>query len=73
MADVSDPRRPDDRSDDRGSALAVAASDIWRAILVDAARAKPYWRQTYQTSSPSLLAAVAEEDAIKAKHAGGRT
>ena len=44
-----------------------------RAADAEFAAAQRYWRETYQTSSPSLLAAIAEEEAIKAKHAGGRT
>jgi hypothetical protein len=44
-----------------------------RAADAEIIAARRYWRETTQTSSPSLLAAIAEEDAIKAKHAGGRT
>ena len=73
MAHLPAPRRPDDRSDDCDAAHEPRWLVLMRAADAEIIAARRYWRETTQTSSPSLLAAIAEEDAIKAKHAGGRT
>jgi pyocin large subunit-like protein len=67
------PSRRDLRSPDRGTDHEPRWLVLMRAADAEIIAARRYWRETTQTSSPSLLAAIAEEDAIKAKHAGGRT
>jgi hypothetical protein len=44
-----------------------------RAADAEFAAAQRYWRETYQKPTPQSIASQAIEDAIRAKHAGGRT
>ncbi len=43
------------------------------ASAEEIAAARRYWRQHFQKPTPRHLESAAQEEAIKAKHAGGRT
>jgi hypothetical protein len=46
---------------------------LMRAADAEFAAAQRYWRETYQKPTPQSIASQAIEDAIRTKHAGGRT
>jgi hypothetical protein len=51
----------------------IFTSAEWRETLKRAAVAQRYFREKFQSASPELLEAAAQEEAIRSRNQGGRT